>query len=345
MKNLSDKITIKELAEKAGVSISTASRVINNKQNVNPDTRKKVEEAIAALNFMPDQNARGLRGVSSKMIALIIPDILNVYYTYLSKEIEEHLRKKGYTMLLGITNDDSKLLKDYLEKFSKINLDGIIYVPPPEDDSSPYVRSLAQSGIPVMEINRRRENDLFDGVEADNFGAVIQAMDHLYALGHRKIAFIVGSSNTTTGSQRTEAYKFFLNKHGIPLIPALLKEGSFTREFGEQAAAEILEITGENKPTAIFPTSNRLLMGTMKVLRDNQIHIPDEISVIALDDAEWLEVFEPSITTVDIAIEQMASLGVDLLISRIEGEEEEAPPRTYSLSTTLKIRNSCEHID
>jgi len=339
------KITITDLAEKAGVSISTASRVINNKQYVSPETRKKVENAIASMNFHPDQNARGLRGISSKLVALVIPDILNVYYTNISKEIEVKLRKKGYTMLLGVTHDDSNLMMDYLENFTKINVDGIIYVPPPEKDTSPFVRSLVQMGIPIVEFNRRREKDLFDGVVADNFGAATQALDHLYTLGHRKIAFIVGSQKTTTGSRRLEGYKYFLNKNGIDLIPELIKEGTFSREFGEKATREILNNSGKHKPTAIFTTSNRLLMGTMKVLRERQVNVPEDISVIAMDDAEWLEVFEPSITTVDVAIAQMASLTVDLLLARIDSGNRIENPRTYTLSTTLKVRKSCKPID
>lgn len=337
-------VTIKDLAKTAGVSISTASRVINNRQYVSKETREKVESAIAKLNFQPNQFARGLRGICSNLIALIIPDILNVYYTTLSKEIEEQLHEKGYTMLLGITHDQSVLMQEYLEKLSKINVDGLIYVPPPNKETSPYIRSLASTGLPIIEINRRREKDLFFGVEPDNFGAVTQAMEHLYELGHRNIAFIVGSSETTTGSQRLEGYKYAVNKFGLDLVPELIKIGEFSREFAEKATREILAYNGPNKPTAIFATSNRLLMGTMSVLKEFEVKIPDDISVIAMDDAEWLEEFKPSITTVDVAVDQMAALTVDLLLARIKSEGKFESPRTYTLSTTLKERHSCQKI-
>jgi len=342
--NLQKKTTIHELAERAGVSISTVSRVINSKNYVSPETRNKVEKAIAELNFTPDGYARGLRGVRSNVVALVIPDILNVYYTNLAREIEKDLRKNGYTMLLGVTNDLTALVQDYLEKFSRISIDGIIYTPPPGVEASPFIRSLSQRGIPMVEVNRRRERDLFDGVEADNFGAVLQALDHLYSLNHRKIAFIVGSQSTTTGMQRLEGYRYFMTKNAIDLNSKWIRVGEFSREFGEQATMDILELRGEDQPTAIFPTSNRLLMGTMKILKQQNIRIPDDFSVIAMDDAEWLESFEPSITTVDVAIEEMAHLTVDLLLTRIKSESQPANPRTYTLSTTLKIRNSCRKI-
>jgi LacI family transcriptional regulator len=339
------RVTITNVANCAGVSVTTASRVINNKQYVSPETRQKVEAAIAKLNFKPDQNARVMRGMPSKLVALIIPDILNVYYTTLSKEIEKKLQEKGYTMLLGITHDQPELLRAYLEKISNINIDGLIYVPPPGPETSPFVRSLVTTGINIIEINRRREKDLFSGVEADNFGAVVQALEHLYSLGHRKIGFIVGSEQTSTGAQRLEGYHYFLSKYKISPIPELIKIGEFSREFGELATREILNITGKNQPTAIFPTSNRLLMGTMTVIKEAGINVPDDLSLIAMDDAEWLEAFSPSITTVDVAIEEMASLTVDLIIQQIDSEEKLEIARTYTLSTSLKIRNSCKHID
>ncbi|MFW5713942.1 MAG: LacI family DNA-binding transcriptional regulator [Brevefilum sp.] len=338
-------ITINDLAEKAGVSISTVSRVINNKDYVSAETRSRVEAAIADLNFQPDPSARELRGMPSKLVALVIPDILNVYYTALSKEIESKLKAKGYTMLLGITHDQTHLMRDYIEKFSKINIDGLIYVPPPGRETSPYIRSLALTGLPILEINRRREEDLFFGVEADNFGAVTQALDHLYTLGHRQIAMLVGSQETTTGMKRLEGYRYYMNKQGIPINPALIKVGEFSRAFGEKATRELLADADNNPFTAIFPTSNRLLMGAMGVLREKEIDIPKDLSVIAMDDAEWLEVFCPAITTVDVALEEMASLTVDLLLGQIESDASGETPRTYTLSSSLKIRDSCNPID
>ena len=337
-------MTITQLAQKAGVSIATASRVLNNKANVSDQTRQRVEKAIADLNFQPDPSARGLRGMPSHMIALIIPDILNVYYTTLAKEIEQQLQARGYTMMLGITQDQSDLLNTYLDQISRINIDGLIYVPPPSRDTSPYIRSLAQTGLPILEINRRREKDLFYGVEPDNFGASVQALAHLYQLGHRQIAIIVGSPETSTGQMRLEGYHYFLKKHGIPVDPALVKAGEFSRAFGESATRELLKNKTEHPFTALFAASNRLLMGVMSILNEKQMVIPEDLSLIAMDDAEWLEAFSPGITTVDVAIAEMAALSVDLLLRQIDQLLTEETPRTYTLSTTLKIRHSCQMI-
>lgn len=339
------KVTITELAETAGVSISTVSRVINQKAHVSDATRRRVEAAIADLNFQPDPSAQGLRGMPTRLIALIIPDILNVYYTALSKEIERKLQQRGYTLLLGVTQDQSDLMRNTLEKCARIHVDGLIYVPPPSRETSPYVRSLASTGLPILEVNRRREEDLLFGVEADNFGAMTQALDHLYQLGHRQIALIVGSPDTSTGEKRLEGYRYFMSKQGLPHDPALIKVGEFSKAFGHSAARELLDHKEEHPFTAIFATSNRLLMGVMQVLRERDVAVPEDLSVIAMDDAEWLEAFSPAITTVDVAIEEMAALTVDLLLRQIEQGSSEEAPRTYTLSTLLRVRNSCREIN
>ena len=337
-----NRVTITELAHTAGVSIATVSRVLNHKSLVSEETRRRVEAAIADLNFQPDPSARGLRGMPSRLVALVIPDILNVYYTALSKEIEQKLQENGYTMLLGITHDQSGLMHEYLEKFSGMNIDGLLYVPPPCYETSPYIRSLAQTGLPILEINRRREEDLFFGVEPDNFGAATQALEYLYQLGHRQIALVVGSSETSTGLKRLEGYRYFHIKQGISMDPSLIKVGDFSRVFGETAACELLAQKGNHPFSAIFATSNRLLLGVMRVLQEKQIDIPEDLSVIAMDDAEWLETLSPAITTVDVAIEEMAALSVDLLLRQIKNRSANETPRTYTLSTALKIRNSCQ---
>lgn len=340
-----NKTTIREIADTAGVSITTVSRVFNKSGYVNQRTREKVEKAIADLHFKPDIHARKMRGISTNIIALVIPDILNVYYTSLAKEIERELRQRGFTMVLGITQDESETFIECLAKFNEMHVDGIIYTPPPDDSSSSYIRSLIYKGIPIIELNRRREIDLFDGVEVDNFGAICQAMNYLFSLNHKNIGFVVGSKSTTTGIKRLEGYQYSMSQHGLEIDPQLVKIGQFTREHGEQATRDLLKIKGNQAPSAIFATSNRLLTGTMSVLREKNIKIPEDISVIAMDDAEWLELFSPTITTVDVAIEEMAKLSVDLLMHRIDNKNNFENPRTYSLSTVLKVRDSCKSLE
>jgi len=194
----------------------------------------------------------------------------------------------------------------------------------------------------MVEVNRQREVDLLDGVVADNFRGAYQGTEYLINLGHERIAFVVGSPETTTGKDRIEGFKWAMMDAGLEVDPELVKIGAFSKEFGIQAMEDLLELSPG--PTAIFATSNRLLMGTMTVLADHEIQVPDQISVIAFDDFEWLSFWQPPITTVDVAVEEMAMLAVQLLLRWIRERHPPEKPRTYSLSTKLIERRSCQRV-
>jgi DNA-binding LacI/PurR family transcriptional regulator len=196
--------------------------------------------------------------------------------------------------------------------------------------------------MPIVEVNRQRESDLLEAVLADNYRGVKQVMSYLFGLGHRRIAMISGSVNISTGSERLSAYQSSFSEAGIEIEPDLLKIGSFSREYGEQAAIELLNMP--NPPTAIFAASNRIALGLLHILGQRKIHIPDDISVVAFDDTEWMPVWSPPISVVDIAINEMSQLAVDLLHHRIAQAETNPKPTTYHLGTTLIIRESCKPI-
>jgi LacI family transcriptional regulator len=335
-------VTIKDLAKYANVSPTTVSRVLNNSGYVSEEKRLRVEQAIVDLGYQPDARARGLRGKPSHLVALIIPDILNVFYTPLSRAIEQNLKEHGYTMLLGVTNDSGDLYVQYLQSFWESRVGGIIYVPPATGEYSAYTRRLVAQGMPIVEVNRQQEVDLLDGVVADNFRGAYQATEYLINLGHERIAFIVGSPEITTGKNRIKGFRQAMMDAGLEIDPELIRIGAFSKEFGIQATEELLELSP--RPTAIFATSNRLLVGTMTALAAHEIRVPDEISVIAFDDSEWLSFWQPPITTVDIAVEEMAMLAVQLLLRWIREGHPPEKPRTYSLSTMLIERKSCKRM-
>ena len=335
-------VTIKDLARHANVSPATVSRVLNNSGYVSEETRRRVEQAVGELRYQPDARARGLRGKPSNLVALIIPDILNVFYTPLSRAIEQNLKEHGYTMLLGVTDDSGDLYVQYLQSFWESRVDGIIYVPPARGEYSSHTRGLVARGMPIVEVNRQREVDLLDGVVADNFRGAYQAIEYLINLGHERIALIVGSPEITTGKNRIKGFQMAMMDAGLEVVPELMKIGVFSKEFGVQATQELLEVSP--RPTAIFATSNRLLMGAMTALVEHKIRVPDEISVIAFDNSEWLSFWQPPITTVDIAVEEMAMLAVQLLLRWIHEGHPPEKPRTYSLSTMLIERKSCKRV-
>lgn len=335
-------ITIIDVARHAGVSPSTVSRVLNQKGYFSAANQRKVAEAVTAVGYRPASLLHPAPGTATKLIGLIIPDISNVFYTAVAAALLAVLRSQGYEMILCVNDEDAALDLVYLQMMQAKGVDGLLYAHPAQGDNSAHVRRLAQEGLPIVEINRQRERDVLDAVLPDNFRGVHQAIEYLADLGHRRIGFISGSSKITTGSERLFGYQSAVRQMGLDDDPALTKIGSFTRPHGEKATAELLDLA--SPPTALIAGSNRISMGALMVIGQRDLHIPDDISVVAYNDTEWLTAWNPPITAVDVAVDEMAKLAVDLLHRRISGLAVDAKPVTYHLSTSLIVRQSCKHI-
>jgi len=336
--------TVVDVARHAGLSVTTVSRVLNQSGYFSLETSEKVSEAVKALGYRPNWNARLLKGKPSQLVGLIIPDLSNVFYTSLANAILLRLRGLGYDMMLFVNEEDSQKDLSYLHILQEKHVDGILYAHPVGGDNSDVVKEMVKRGIPVVEVNRQRNRDALDAVLANNVEGVRQIMTYLIELGHRRIAMIGGSSGTTTGTERERGYRSTLMEAGIELDPDLLKIGTFSREYGEEAAEELLSL--ENPPSAIFGCSNRIMLGVLATINRQKIRVPQEISLAGFDDTEWLSIWNPPITVVDVAVEEMAQTAVNLLHRRMTGKKKEIlKPATYYLGTTLVVRESCRRIE
>jgi LacI family transcriptional regulator len=336
-------VTIKDVARHTGLSQSTVSRALNQSGYVSEETRRRVDTAVAELGYEPNWLARSLKGQPSRLVGLIVPEVTSLYDNLIIQSVSTMLHQNNYGMMLCINNEDAEVDLWYLKALKEKHVDGIIYVHPLGGNNSSFVRDLVKQGIPIIELNRRREEDLLDGVLADNVQGGYQITNYLIGLGHQRIGLIMGQSELTTGQNRLTGYRHALNEAGIPIDPALIRIGSFTQEHGEAGTRELLQV--ETRPTALLAGSNRILLGLLKVLNEQAICIPDDMSVAAFNDTEWLSMWRPPITTVDIATEEMARLSVELLLRRISSSAKEYKPRTYLLSTTLIERESCKKVN
>ena len=333
-------VTIIDVARQAGLSASTVSRVLNKSGYFSEETLTKVEAAVEELGYRPNWSARSLRGKPSNLVGLIIPDISNIFYTGVASSLASSLRDYQYEMILCVSDEDPEKDLGFLQILEEKRVDGIIYTPPANGDNSACIREMVARGIPVVEINRQRSKDLLDGVLADNLRAVQQVIEYLHGLGHERIAMISGPATVTTGAERLMGYQTAIARAGLPVNPTYLKIGYFTSQFGEEATRALLAL--ETPPTAIFAASNRIALGSLKQLNQMKVSIPDDLSFVAFDDTEWLEAWNPPITTVDIAIDEMAKLVVELLHRRVREKKNLAKPVTYHLSTSMIIRQSCK---
>jgi LacI family transcriptional regulator len=336
-------VTIKDIAEHAGVSASTVSRVLNRHSYVSDSVRARIEKAIEELQYQPSWAARSLRGKPSLLVGLIIPDILNTYYTAIAKSILENLNRQGYNLIIQISNEDPDLDLAYLRMLYDRRVDGIIYAPVASGHNSAYVREIVAKGMPMIELNRQTEPDLLDAVLADNYEGAYIATQYLLGLGHRRIGLVCGSTHVNTGRDRLSGYRKALEEADVPFDPTLVRGHEFSKQWGAAATRELLNL--DPPPTAIFSSSNRLLVGTMNVLAERRVRVPDDISVISFDDSEWLSLWQPPVTTVDVAVEEMAMLAVQLLMRRIQEGKPAEKPVTYRLSVKLLERQSCRRVN
>jgi LacI family transcriptional regulator len=334
--------TIKDVAKRTGLSPSTVSRVLNKSGYTSPETQRRVEEAIAELGYQPNWMARSLKGKPSGLIGLIIPDISNTYYTAIAQAVSSTLRARSYELVLCVNDEDPKIDLHYLQILQQKRVDGLLYTHPARGNNGAYIRELIQGGLPIVELNRQREKDLLDAALANNFQGAYQMTEYLIGLGHRRIGLILGESEITTGMNRLEGYRRAHQDGGLLTNSTYTRLGSFTRAYGEQATQELLALP--EPPTVIFAGSNRILMGCLAVLEQHALRIPEDISVVAFDNSEWLSIWRPPITAVDVATDEMAGLAVDLLMRRITNPEQERKPVTYLLSTSLVMRSSCQSL-
>lgn len=333
-------VTILDVAREAGLSPSTVSRVLNRKGYFSPEKEERVNAAVAALGYRPPASAPGGKLQGTNLVGLIIPDISNVFYTALAAALLDGLRRLQYDMIVCVNNEDQDADLKSLRMLQAKGASGIFYTHPAQGSNAATVRRIAESGVPIVELNRQREHDFLDAVLPDNFRGVHQAVEYLAQLGHRRIGFISGSPQITTGYERLLGYQSAVRQLGLDEDPALLKIGSFTRSHGESAMAELLALP--DRPTALIAGSNRISMGALMIMGQNSIRIPDELSVVGYNDTEWLTAWNPPITAVDIAVDEMARLAVDLLHRRMAGgSAAEGKPVTYHLSTSLIVRSSC----
>jgi DNA-binding LacI/PurR family transcriptional regulator len=332
-------VTIKDVAKRAGLSPATVSRALNQSGYVSADAQRRVDEAVDELGYQPNWLAKGLKGQSSRLVGLIVPEISSLYDSLIIQSVSTILHENNYGMILCINNEDAEVDLGYLKILQEKRVDGIIYTHPLHGNNSKFVRRLVQEGMPIIELNRRCEEDVLDGVLADNVQSAYQITNYLIGLGHRRIGLVMGQTDLTTGEYRFTGYRHALNDANIAIDNSLIRIGSFSQEHGEAGMQELLALP--ERPTAVLAGSNRILMGILKTLGEQNICIPDDMSVAAFNDTDWLSIWNPPITTVDIATEEMAKLSVELLLRRITSSVKETKPRTYLLSTSLIERGSC----
>ena len=329
-------ITRKDVARLADVSTATVSYVVNDgPRSVSPETRQRVLWAIDQLGYQPNAIARSLVTKKTNTIGFIIPDILNPVHAAIAKSFEDALRTADYSLILGNSDETPEVELTYLRVLLSKEVDGIALNPTGENRR--FLFSLTESGKHLVLLDRQLEGLNVDCVLFDNVVGTRQAVHHLIELGHSRIGLINLSRHLTPGRERLEGYERALLEAGIKVEPALIVEGDFKAQKGEDLIKELLQV--HPPPTALFVSSNRLMRGVLRVIKQRQLRMPEDIAVAAFDDVGYYEDRTPSITAVSTSVAEFGYEAARLLIERLSGKYS-GEPRTLRVPCELKIRES-----
>lgn len=338
MPHLHGGMTIRDVARRAGVSVSTVSRVLNDKDDVAPETAATVRRVIEEMGYASSIAARSLRSRTTNVVGLIVPDLWHPFTSLVIRGVNQVTAAQGYDLIAyASARRNPYLMADWeVHLVAQLNgtvTDGIIVVTP---NAATY-----RTTFPLVAIDPYQATTEYPAVIATNYQGVLEAMAYLVSLGHRRIGFIAGRSDLESAKRRLEGYLAGLAQAGIAFDPALLVTGDYTRTTGAGCAEQLLALVPP--PTAIMASSDETAFGVYDVAARRGMRIPDDLSVIGFDNTlESLSV-NPPLTTVDQSIEQMGVLAAELVLKLIQGQPCES--RQYKVATRLVVRQSCRAID
>jgi LacI family transcriptional regulator len=336
-------VTIQDVAARSGVSISTVSRVVTGAVAVEPETAERVREAIAALGYRPNLLARSFRRRVTHTIGLLVPDNSNPFFAELARTIEDAGFADGYSVVL--CNSDLSAVKQetYIDVLLANRVDGLILVSSgliPTVGRHDAVARILDAGAPCVAVDRDLGETPFDQVLVDNDQGGYLAGEHLIALGHRRIACLVGPSDLTPSAGRIAGFRRALAEAGLTVAPNHLVRGNGRPDGGAAAAQQLLEqgIVAAGDVTAIFAFNDQMAAGALGALQRAGLRVPADISVVGFDDIPQSSAIFPALTTVAQPIGEMGTIGVRLLLERIARRD--APRQRVHLATRLVVRES-----
>lgn len=329
--------TIKDVAKYTGLSIATISKYING-GNVLEENRKAIEEAIQALNFRVNEMARGLKTNKTKTIGVLIPNLEQTFCTSVISHVENVLIKAGYGMIICDYKEDAALEREKLDFLVNKMVDGIILMPlddRTEDQSQ--IQGILDRGIPVVLIDRILKNVECDVVLVDNLNASYQAVEEFITRGHKRIGIINGPEEVYTAQERLKGYRRVHEDYSLEIDTSLIKTGDYKMESGYHALNELMKL--EKPPTAVFITNYEMTLGAIMAVNDNNIAVPDQLSLIGFDNLELARVVKPALSIVMQPLKNIGETSADILLKRLNNDRSNFPNR-FRLKPELLIKDS-----
>jgi len=310
--------TIYEVSKRAGVSLATVSRVLNNSSKVRPATKEKVQAAMAELGYKPNAIAQSLASKRSNTIGVLMSELDGPFYGPMMMHIESTFRAHNKHVIFAAGHSDAQAEQDGVQFLLGRQVDGLILHVEAVDDA--YLESLANSGVPVTVIGRHVESDHVCSIDLDNERGGYFATKAALDAGHRKIAYISGPLRKTDAKKRLNGHKRALSEVGLEFSDQDLYEGTYKVESGYDAARGIL--ASDQDYTVIISANDEMASGVLLLMREQGIVVPKEMSVIGFDNIAYARFMYPSLTTVNYPIGEMAEMAAKWLASKVYLNEE-----------------------
>ncbi|WP_422478982.1 LacI family DNA-binding transcriptional regulator [Pleomorphochaeta sp. DL1XJH-081] len=309
--------SLKDVAALAGVSPSTVSRVINGTMYVTDETRKRVEEAIASVNYRPNLLAQGLRLKATRNIGLLVPEIAHPSFNLVIKYIEESAFKRGLNLLIFNTHNNYGREAFAMDMLLRQRINGIIFSR--VSDESHVINMSRSSNTPMVVIDRSLHNENIPNVILDNYEAGVIAAEHLVACGCKKFATITGSFKIGLSRERYQGFCDTLEKHGLSLDRRLVHEGDFDFENGVRGVQQFLKEGLEFD--ALWGQNDMIAAGAISTLFRHGIRVPEDVSVMGMDDVQFAHMYYPSISTIAQPYKEMCEKAVEFIDKLTTGED------------------------
>lgn len=306
--------TIKDVAQRAGVSVATASRALTGHPNVSAKARAVVLQAASALGYQPDQVARSLRRRRTNMIGLVVSTIENVFFTEVARAAEQTAHQLGYNLIVCNTDENPAQENIYLSLLDRQLVAGIILAPAP--GAAEHLHPFVQSGLPIVLINRRLQHLPLPSVTCDDTEASRQCVSQLIQEGRKRIAAITGLDHISTTEDRLDGYRLALHDAGLPVDPTLERSGQATFEGGYRAMYELLQ--RDHRPDAVFVFNNVMTQGAVMATQDVGLHWPDDIDIAGFGAFQAARLYRPPLTLIEQPARTMGERAVMVLIDQVE---------------------------
>ena len=327
---------MRQIADRAGVSIGTVSHVINETATVRPKLRGRVLEAIRSMGYQPSALAQGLRKNRTNMLGMVIPDITNPFFPGVVRGVEDVAYKRSFRVILCNADNDPSKEESYVRELRSYHIAGLLIIPAAGADIASHLRAYASASVPVVCIDRVPDGWKGDAVLVANAEGAYLATRHLIEMGHKRLAVIAGPLGLTNAAERLKGFTRALNEARIEIEPEFVQEARFDTASGYQAALRVLRMLP--RPTAIFACNDLMAFGVLQAARELNLRCPDDVSIAGFDSLEFTKFTDPSLTSVYQPGYQLGATAARLLLQRVDGLR--SAPKKVLLPTELKRRNS-----